>query len=72
MSRIKIPAAQIEIDPVGGTIWVHNAQGVTVMRVSVEGSLEQPVETGKTFVDVRATYTNHIQVTTGPDAVVET
>lgn len=72
MSRIKIPVAEIEIDPEGGTIWVHNDQGVTVMRLSIPTPMDKPVDTGKNFIDARLTYANHVQVQLGPGSVVET
>jgi hypothetical protein len=75
MTRIKIPLskdgeAEIEIDTAGGTIWVHS-KGVTVMRVSTSGPLEQTIDDGRNFIDARVTFSNHIQITLGPGSVVE-
>ena len=72
MDRIKIPVAEIEIDPEGGTIWIHNDKGVTVMRLSVPAPMEKPVDTGKTFIDARLSFANHLQVQLGPGSVIET
>lgn len=39
MSRINIPAAVIEFDVNGNTIWVHNEQGMTVLRIKTMGKI---------------------------------
>jgi hypothetical protein len=74
MSNIKIPLskdgeAQIEIDTTGGTIWVHS-KGRTVLRVSTAGALKA-IDGRCAFIDIRDTDPDHVQVTIGPETVVE-
>ena len=35
MSRVQIPVSQVEFVEGGHTIWVHNAEGATVMRIKL-------------------------------------
>lgn len=35
MNRIAIPVSHVEFDEGGNTLWVHNAQGATVLRIKV-------------------------------------
>jgi len=36
---IKIPAAQVEFDPKGNTIWVHSPMGATILRIKTMGKI---------------------------------
>lgn len=35
--RIQIPVALLEFDEGGNTIWIHNQQGATVLRIKALG-----------------------------------
>ena len=35
--RIQIPVMMLEFDVDGHTIWIHNDQGATVLRIKTEG-----------------------------------
>lgn len=37
--RINIPVEMIEVDDNGNTIWIHNKDGVTVMRIKTMGKI---------------------------------
>lgn len=38
--RIQIPVSVIEFDTDGKTLWIHNDQGATVLRIKAEGGFD--------------------------------
>ncbi len=54
---IQIPAALIEFDPKGNTIWVHGPQGGTILRIkswkgfTVDSKCENPCSHSDILVD---------------------
>ncbi len=43
MSRVTIDVTQLEFEEGGKTLWVHNAQGATVLRLKFEGGIHSTV-----------------------------
>lgn len=39
MSRVTIDVAQIEFEEGGNTLWIHNSNGLTVLRLKFEGGI---------------------------------
>jgi hypothetical protein len=39
MARVTIPVAQLEFEEDGHTIWIHNPQGGTTMRIKTMGKI---------------------------------
>ena len=39
MAKIRIPAAEIEFDPDGKTLWVHSPLGATILRIKTMGKI---------------------------------
>lgn len=39
VSRVRIPASEVEFDTNGGTIWIHGPQGATILRIKTLGKI---------------------------------